>query len=172
MCSSDLVEGAHVDDAGIRGARVAQHVDRQHGHERLVDVHHVELLALQHPAHLAPNARVERDAHDGRVRRAVDRARRNRKRRVEEERAVLPLIVREFQEKNTLVKISADIIVQRESQKGILLGEGGRMIRQLGTLSREEIEKFIGRKVFLELLVKVQPKWRDSDRLLKEFGYL
>ena len=82
------------------------------------------------------------------------------------------VIVREFQEKNTLVKISADIIVQRESQKGILLGEGGRMIRQLGTLSREEIEKFIGRKVFLELLVKVQPKWRDSDRLLKEFGYL
>jgi GTP-binding protein Era len=46
------------------------------------------------------------------------------------------------------------------------------MIRQLGTLSREEIEKFIGRKVFLELLVKVQPKWRDSDRLLKKFGYL
>lgn len=82
------------------------------------------------------------------------------------------VVVREFQEKTTLVKIAADIIVQRESQKGILLGEGGRMIRQLGTLSREEIEKFIGRKVFLELLVKVQPKWRDSDRLLKELGYL
>lgn len=79
--------------------------------------------------------------------------------------------VNEFKEKSTLVKIVADIIVQRETQKGILLGGGGKMIRQLGTESRKEIEKFIGQKVFLELFVKVRPKWRDNDTMLKEYGY-
>lgn len=81
------------------------------------------------------------------------------------------VFVREFKEKQTLVKIVADIIVQRESQKGILLGEGGSMIRKLGTESRKEIERFLGQKVFLELFVKVKPKWRDSDQMLKEYGY-
>ncbi|MEJ7768717.1 MAG: GTPase Era, partial [Chitinophagaceae bacterium] len=73
------------------------------------------------------------------------------------------VIVQEYKEKQTLVKIRAEIIVQRETQKGIILGEGGKMIRQLGTDSRMEIEKFIGQKVFLELFVKVRPKWRDND---------
>ena len=73
------------------------------------------------------------------------------------------VLVQEFKEKQTLVKISADIIVQRETQKGILLGEKGTMIRTLGTNARQEIEKFIGQKVFLELFVKVRPKWRDND---------
>ena len=82
------------------------------------------------------------------------------------------VFVKEFKEKTTLIKIAADIIVQRESQKGILLGEGGSMIRRLGTESRQEIEKFLGRKVFLELQVKVKPKWRDNDQLLKEYGYI
>jgi GTP-binding protein Era len=81
------------------------------------------------------------------------------------------VIVQEYKEKLTLVKIRAEIIVQRETQKGIILGEGGKMIRQLGTESRIEIEKFIGHKVFLELFVKVRPKWRDSDLHLKEYGY-
>lgn len=81
------------------------------------------------------------------------------------------VFVREFKEKNTLIKIVADIVVQRETQKGILLGEGGSMIRKLGTESRKEIERFLGRKVFLELFVKVKPKWRDSDLMLKEYGY-
>lgn len=81
------------------------------------------------------------------------------------------VIVQEYKEKTTLVKIRAEIIVQRETQKGIILGEGGKMIRQLGTESRIEIEKFIGRKSFLELFVKVRPKWRDSDLHLKEYGY-
>ncbi len=67
------------------------------------------------------------------------------------------VLVQEFKEKDTLTKIQADIIVQRETQKGILLGEGGKMIRQLGTEARKEIEEFIGRKVFLELFVKVDP---------------
>jgi len=81
------------------------------------------------------------------------------------------VIVREFKEKTTLVKIVADIIVQRESQKAILLGEGGKMIKQLGTDARKDIEAFIGQKVFLELFVKVKPKWRDNDFMLKEYGY-
>jgi GTP-binding protein Era len=81
------------------------------------------------------------------------------------------VVVKEFKEKSTLIKISADIIVQRETQKGILLGQGGQMIRQLGTEARIDIEKFLNQKVFLELFVKVRPKWRDNDFMLKEYGY-
>ena len=81
------------------------------------------------------------------------------------------VIVNEFKEKSTLIKIVADVIVQRETQKGIILGEGGKMIRQLGTEARKEIEQFLGSKVFLELFVKVRPKWRDNDLMLKEYGY-
>jgi len=81
------------------------------------------------------------------------------------------VIVREFKEKTTLVKIVADIVVQRESQKGILLGQGGKMIKQLGTEARKDIEQFLDRKVFLELFVKVRPKWRDNELMLREYGY-
>lgn len=81
------------------------------------------------------------------------------------------VLVQEFKEKSTLTKIRADIIVQRESQKGIILGEGGKMIRKLGTDARKDIEAFLDGKVFLELFVKVRPKWRDSDIFLKEYGY-
>ena len=81
------------------------------------------------------------------------------------------VLVREFSEKSTLIKIGADIIVQRETQKGILLGEGGKMIKQLGTSARQDIEKFLGQKVFLELFVKVKPKWRDNEIFLREYGY-
>ncbi|HRN91732.1 MAG TPA: GTPase Era [Ferruginibacter sp.] len=81
------------------------------------------------------------------------------------------VLVQEFKEKSTLIKISADIIVQRESQKAIILGERGSMIKKLGTLSRISIESFLGQKVFLELFVKVRPKWRDNEIHLKEYGY-
>jgi GTP-binding protein Era len=81
------------------------------------------------------------------------------------------VLVQEYREKETLTKIQADIIVQRETQKGILLGEGGKMIRRLGTEARKDIEAFIGRKVFLELFVKVRPKWRDNEFQLREYGY-
>jgi len=81
------------------------------------------------------------------------------------------VLVQEFKEKTTLTKITADIILQRETQKGIVLGEGGKMIKQLGTLARKDIEEFIGRKVFLELFVKVRPKWRDNEIHLREYGY-
>ena len=81
------------------------------------------------------------------------------------------VVVQEYKEKTTLTKIRAEIIVQRETQKGIILGEGGSMIKQLGTLARKDIEEFIGGKVFLELYVKVRPKWRDNELYLKEYGY-
>jgi GTPase len=81
------------------------------------------------------------------------------------------VLVQEFLEKTTLTKIRADIIVQRETQKGIILGEGGKMIKELGSLARKDIEAFIDRKVFLELFVKVRPKWRDTENFLKEYGY-
>jgi GTP-binding protein Era len=81
------------------------------------------------------------------------------------------VLVQEFKEKTTLTKISADIIVQRETQKGIILGEQGSMIKQLGTLARKDIEAFLTRKVFLELYVKVRPKWRDNETHLREYGY-
>jgi len=81
------------------------------------------------------------------------------------------VIVQEFKEKSTLIKIRAEIIVNRETQKSIILGEKGSMIKKLGTLARADIEKFLQSKVFLELFVKVKPKWRDNEFHLKEYGY-
>lgn len=81
------------------------------------------------------------------------------------------VLVQEFKEKSTLIKIRAEIIVQRESQKAIILGEGGKKIKQIGTESRKEIEKFLEQKVFLELFVKVRPNWRENELYLKEYGY-
>ncbi len=81
------------------------------------------------------------------------------------------VVVNEFKEKTTLVKIQADIIVQRESQKAIILGEGGKMIKQVGSLARKDIEEFLQQKVFLELFVKVKNRWRDDELKLREYGY-
>ncbi|HEX6193329.1 MAG TPA: GTPase Era [Chitinophagaceae bacterium] len=81
------------------------------------------------------------------------------------------VLVREYQEKTTLVKIVADIIVHRETQKAILIGDKGSMIKRIGSEARKDIEAFIQRKVFLELFVKVKPKWRENDLQLKEYGY-
>src|SRR6478672_11192723 len=73
------------------------------------------------------------------------------------------VVVHEFKQKSSLIKISANIIVQRETQKAIILGEGGKMIKTIGSEARKEIETFVGQKVFLELFVKVRPKWREND---------
>lgn len=81
------------------------------------------------------------------------------------------VIINEFKEKESLIKIQADIIVQRESQKAILLGEKGSAIKKLGILARAEIEKFLQQKIFLQLFVKVKPKWRDNELQLREYGY-
>jgi GTP-binding protein Era len=81
------------------------------------------------------------------------------------------VMVNEFKEKESLVKIQADIIVNRETQKAIIIGDKGSMIKQVGMMARKDIEEFIQQKVFLELFVKVRPKWRDNDLQLKEYGY-
>ncbi|MBD0284016.1 MAG: GTPase Era [Flavisolibacter sp.] len=81
------------------------------------------------------------------------------------------VVVHEFKQKSTLLKISANIIVQRETQKAIIIGEGGRMIKKIGSEARMDIEQFVGQKVFLELFVKVRPNWRENEAFLKEYGY-
>lgn len=81
------------------------------------------------------------------------------------------VLIREYKEKETLVKITADIVVHRETQKVILIGEKGSMIKKIGTAARKDIEKFIGQKIFLQLFVKVKPKWRENELQLKEYGY-
>lgn len=81
------------------------------------------------------------------------------------------IVVNEFKEKESLVKIQADIVVNRDTQKAIIIGDRGSMIKQIGMLARKDIEAFIQQKVFLELFVKVRPKWRDNESQLKEYGY-
>jgi GTP-binding protein Era len=80
--------------------------------------------------------------------------------------------VLEFKERtNGTTYISANIYVERESHKGIVIGAGGTQLRQLGAAAREEIEEMVGGKVFLELWVKVEPKWRRDEQMLRRFGY-
>jgi GTPase len=81
------------------------------------------------------------------------------------------VVVNSFEEGETLVKIQADVIVMRESQKGIMIGEGGKALRKLGTEARLAIERFVGTKVFLDLKVKVDPDWREDESKLKKYGY-
>ncbi len=81
------------------------------------------------------------------------------------------VLVTEYRETKSLVKISADIIVNRESQKIILIGDKGSMIKKIGTAARKDVEAFINQKVFLELFVKVKPGWREKDFILNQLGY-
>lgn len=81
------------------------------------------------------------------------------------------VLVQRYEEKANLHVIQADIIVTRETQKVILIGKGGALIKQLGMAARKKIEAFVGAKVHLELFVKVRPKWRDNELYLKEYGY-
>jgi GTPase len=81
------------------------------------------------------------------------------------------VIVQQYEEREGLFKIAADLVVERDSQKGILVGAGGKMIKAIGTEARKDIEKQLNKKVFLELFVKVREKWRDNPSRLKEYGY-
>ena len=81
------------------------------------------------------------------------------------------VMISAFEEKTTLIKIAAEIIVQRESQKAIILGTGGAMIKKLGTLSRQSLESFLDSKIFLELHVRVRNNWRNNELYLNEYGY-
>jgi GTP-binding protein Era len=82
------------------------------------------------------------------------------------------VVVEEFKEAENITRIRAIIYVMREGQKGILIGKQGTALQKAGTKSREEIEQFLGKKVFLDLFVKVEKDWRNSEKRLKRFGYL
>ncbi|HEN21382.1 MAG TPA: GTPase Era [Desulfobacteraceae bacterium] len=79
--------------------------------------------------------------------------------------------IESYREENSIVNIRALIHVSRESQKGIIIGHQGKMLKKTGTEARKDIEEFIGRKVYLEMYVKLTKDWRDSPGSLKKFGY-
>ncbi len=82
------------------------------------------------------------------------------------------VIVEKFEEKENSIHIMAVIYVERDSQKGILIGKGGMMLKKVGTDARKDIETFFGKRVYLELFVKVEPNWRNRDNKLRQFGYI
>ncbi len=82
------------------------------------------------------------------------------------------VVIDEFKERSAeMTYIAATIYVERESQKGIVLGEAGRMLKRIGQNARQEIEKLLATRVYLELWVKVVPHWRRDDATLRRFGY-
>lgn len=82
------------------------------------------------------------------------------------------VIVEKFEEKPTAIHIMAVIYVERDTQKGIIIGKGGAKIKKVGIEARHDIEAFFGKKVYLELLVKVEPDWRNRENKLRQFGYI
>ena len=83
----------------------------------------------------------------------------------------LAVVIDKIQYGRKLVSIDATIICDRESHKKILIGKNGDMLREIGSRARFEIEKMLEKKVFLKLWVKVSKKWRESDYLIKDYGY-
>ncbi len=81
------------------------------------------------------------------------------------------VVVEEYYDEPNIVKIRAIIYVMRTTQKGIIIGHQGSKIKKVGTEARIDIEKFVDKKVFLDLFVKVDADWRDKDYKLKKFGY-
>lgn len=82
------------------------------------------------------------------------------------------VIVEKFDEKEKSIHIMAVVYVERDSQKGILIGRGGAMLKKVGTEARKDIATFFDKNVFLELFVKVEPNWRNRDNKLRQFGYI
>ncbi|MFA6838604.1 MAG: GTPase Era [Dysgonamonadaceae bacterium] len=83
----------------------------------------------------------------------------------------IEVIVEEFKDESDIIRIRAVILVERDSQKGIVIGHKGEALKKLGTEARKDIEKFFEKKVFLQLFVKVEKDWRNRDNMLKRFGY-
>lgn len=82
------------------------------------------------------------------------------------------VIVEKFDEKEGAIHIMAVIYVERDSQKGILIGKGGMKLKKVGTDARKDIEAFFDKRVYLELFVKVEPNWRNRENKLRSFGYI
>ncbi|NLC86380.1 MAG: GTPase Era, partial [Bacteroidales bacterium] len=83
----------------------------------------------------------------------------------------MEVVVEEFKEEKDIIRIRAIILMERDTQKGIIIGHKGEAIKRLGTLARKDIELFFEKKIYLQLYVKVEKDWRDRDNTLKQFGY-
>jgi GTP-binding protein Era len=79
--------------------------------------------------------------------------------------------VNTYEEEENIIRIRATIIIERDSQKGIIIGKGGEMLKKIGREARKDIEKFVGKQVFLQTFVKVDKDWRESELKLKKYGY-
>lgn len=80
------------------------------------------------------------------------------------------VIIDRFEEEEKICRLHASVFVERESQKAIVIGKGGQKLKEIGTSARKELESFLGRKVFLELHVKVKKNWRDDEAMLRSLG--
>lgn len=83
----------------------------------------------------------------------------------------MEVVVEEFKEEKDIIRIRAIILMERETQKGIVIGHKGEALKRLGTLARKDIELFFEKKIYLQIYVKVEKDWRDRDNMLKQFGY-
>lgn len=81
------------------------------------------------------------------------------------------VVVEEFKEETELIRIRALIVVERESQKGIVIGHKGSALKKVGAMARKDMEKFFEKRIFLEMYVKVERDWRNRDNLLRRYGY-
>jgi GTP-binding protein Era len=94
---------------------------------------------------------------------------------IEQTRQELPyasaVLIREYDETEGLVRIAADIFVEREGQKAIVIGAGGERLKQIGTQARKELEAALGKKVYVELVVRVREQWREDPRFLQQLDW-
>ena len=81
------------------------------------------------------------------------------------------VVVESFKESDEMIKIGAVLIVERDSQKGIIIGHQGKALKKVGMMARKDLERFFEKKIFLELFVKVEKDWRNRDNILRNFGY-
>ncbi|MEQ9297084.1 MAG: GTPase Era [Cyclobacteriaceae bacterium] len=81
------------------------------------------------------------------------------------------VVISEFFEEETIIRLRAEIYVERQSQKGIIIGKGGAALKKVGMAARQDLEKFFGKQIHLETFVKVEKDWRKKDQSLKKFGY-
>ena len=81
------------------------------------------------------------------------------------------VVVESFKEEDERIHIQALIVVERDSQKGIIIGHRGVAIKKVGTMARRDMERFFEKKIFLELFVKVEKDWRNRDKILRAYGY-
>ena len=83
----------------------------------------------------------------------------------------IAVVIEDYTEEGNLTKIRAEIICERESHKRIIIGKQGEILKKVGTYAREDLEKVTATKVYLNLWVKVKENWRESDSMLRNFGY-